>query len=175
MKKTIISSLLAVAALAPVASFAADGNINFIGAITTQTCTINNGNGNLTVNLPRISASAFANNAKPGATPFTLNLTNCTTGAKVRAFFEFGSTVDPVTGFLKVATGGAQNVQIGLANPDGTDINVAAAAGSQNANQVTVSSSGSATLSYMARYVAVGGTPTAGAATSNVAYSLEYQ
>ncbi|MFL9880063.1 fimbrial protein [Herbaspirillum rhizosphaerae] len=178
MKKTIISSLLTVAALAPIASFASDGTINFTGSVTSQTCTINSGSSStFTVSLPKVSASSLATaGAKAGQTAFTIALSNCSPASgNARAFFEAGTNVDPVSGRLNIATGAgnATNVQIGLATTAGADIKIGASSGSQNTNSVAISG-GSANLSYLAQYVATGAA-TAGATTSSVTYTIEFQ
>jgi len=177
MKKTIISSLLAVAALAPVASFAADGTINFTGTVTDQTCTITGDNGtNYTVNLPKVGASSLASAGnKAGATPFSIKLSNCSTSATgARANFEIGANVDTSSGYLKNTSTGstaATNVQIGLAAQDGTEIKL-------NATQPTTFfpiTNKAANLTYLAQYVANGGAAGAGAVTTNVQYTIVYQ
>lgn len=181
MKKNILSSLLAIAAVAPFAAQAADGTINFVGSVTAQTCTINAADKNLTVTLPTVSTSSLnvANNTA-GRTAFQIRLTGCTTTGtgiltKTRAYFEPGSTVDTTTNKLKnMTSGGATNVQIGLLNSDGTEIKAGAPKDTQGGTFVTIPSSGNVNLDYAAQYVATG-VATAGAVTSSVAYTLEYQ
>ena len=174
MKKLLITSLLAIAALAPAASFAADGTITFNGSITAQTCTINGGTSNFTVTLPKVSTTAFATTgAKAGATKFTIALTNCTPASgNARAYFEAGTNVDYTTGRLK-NNGAAANVQIGLATVAGADIVIGAASGSQNTTWAPITS-GSANLDYLAQYVSTGAVG-AGAVTTSVTYTIEFQ
>ena len=179
MKKTIISSVLAVAALAPIASFASDGTINFTGAVTSQTCTINSGaSSTFTVALPKVATSALATaGAKAGQTAFTIALSNCSPASgNARAFFEAGANVDPVSGRLNIATGAgnATNVQIGLATIAGADIKIGASSGAQGTTPVAIAADGTANLSYLAQYVATGAA-TAGATTSSVTYTIEFQ
>jgi major type 1 subunit fimbrin (pilin) len=173
-----LAALVATIAALPIASHAADGTITFNGSITAQTCTIN-GNGagskDFVVKLPTVSASALASSGQTaGRTPFTISLSACTPAAgTVHTFFESGSTTSAVTGNLILTTGGATNVQIGLLNADLTAIKAGFADASQNSKAVTLASGG-ATLSYFAQYVATG-TATAGAANSNVTYTIAYQ
>lgn len=180
MKQTILASLLAAAALAPVASFASDGTITFNGSITGQTCTIsvNGGSASASVTLPQVSASALSTvGTKAGQKPFVIALTNCSTkSGGARALFEVGSGVDTTTGRLfNTATGAtaAKGVEIGLATTSGTDILVNGVA-TQPQTFVTIDATGSATLNYLAQYVATG-TVTAGTTSSSVTYSIEYQ
>ncbi len=178
--KLLASLIIAGTALVSQYASAADGTITFNGMVTAQTCTINgNGSGakNFTVTLPTVSASTLAaDGATAGRTPFSIELTNCTPASgNVHTYFEPGSTTDATTGRLKVAVGGATNVQIGLQNGDFTDIKAGFADASQNSHSVAISAAGAATLPYHAQYVATGGAATAGAANSSVMYTIVYQ
>lgn len=174
MKKTILSSLLVVAAVAPIASHAADGTITFNGKITSQTCTINGGVPNIPVSLPTVSTSALsAAGETAGAVTdsIKINLTACSPASgKVHAFFENGPTVDLTTHNLRNATGTATNVQVGIT--DGvTNANIAigAADGEQGASGVTISAAGTANLVYGTKYVA-----TAPVAAGSVITTVQY-
>lgn len=177
MKKTILSSLLAIAAVAPIASQAADGTITFNGTITGQTCTINGSTPNFTVNMPKVPTTALAASGQTAgavADSIKINLTGCNpSSGGARAFFESGPTVDATTRRLKNATGAgnATNVQVGVTNPDGSDVAIGAAA--QNTTFVPITS-GAATLVYGSKYVATAAA-TAGAVNTSVQYSIEYQ
>ncbi|HIC7210212.1 fimbrial protein [Burkholderia stabilis] len=162
----------------PAMAHAIDGTITFTGSVNAQTCTVNgNGGGtkDFTVALPSVSASALSTAGQvAGQTPFSISLTKCSspTGS-VHTFFEPGATTDLTTGNLIVASGGATNVQIGLANADLSPIKAGAADASQNSKSVQIIDN-AATLQYYARYVATGAA-TSGAANSSVMYSLVYQ
>lgn len=173
MKKTLIASLLAAAALVPVASHASDGTITFTGQVVAQTCAVSN-SGTVAVALPRVSTTALATaGATTGTTAFNINLTGCAAGS-VRSFFEAGPNVDTGTGRLKnTATSGATNVQVGLVNSDNTAITIGASSGSQGTSYVTIPANGALALSYAARYVATG-LATSGAVNTSVTYSLEF-
>lgn len=178
MKTKLISTLVLTAA-ATTSQFAAaaDGVITFTGNVTAQTCTINGSAAarNFTVALPKVSkASLGANGATAGRTPFAITLSACdpATGT-VHAFFEAGPTVDAASGRLNLVGGGAGNVQIELLNSDMSPIKAGFADASQNSKAVTLAT-GAGTLSYYAQYVATG-VATAGAANSNVTYTIAYQ
>ena len=179
MKTKLLSILIAAGVIAVSQNaLAVDGTITFNGSITAQTCTINgNGSGsnNFTITLPTVSSSTLASAGQTaGRTPFHIVLTNCTpnTGT-VHTFFEAGPTTDSTTGNLILGAGGATNVQLGLLNSDATAIKAGFADASQNSKPVTFTN-GSATLSYYVQYVATGAA-TAGAANSNVLYTIAYQ
>lgn len=181
MKKSLVSALMAaVMGLAAGGAFASDGTINFNGALTATTCTIN-GNGtsskNFTVTLPTVSTSNLkALGDTAGSTSYNIALTNCapvTSTSKASVFYEAGTTVDPADGRLMVATGGAQNVKLELLNQDASTIKAGYSRDLQNSKPADISS-GAATLNYMVRYYATGAT-SAGAANSSVVYSIDYQ
>lgn len=174
MKKTVLASLVAVAMI-PAFSYAADGKIDFGGEIGGQTCKINNGNPNMSVTLPKVSASSLATAGQTaGNTVFTVKLTECnpaTGGARV--FFEAGPTVDLATGRLKLDTSStAKNVQISVANTNGDEIKIGQPNGATN--PFISIASGSADLTYLARYYSQGNAQ-AGTTKTNVMYTIEYQ
>lgn len=176
MKKAILSTVVAaasIAAFAP-AAHAADGLIEFTGALTSATCKINGGEKDFTVTLPTVSTSTLATAGSwAGRQAFKLALTECqpNTGV-VSAYLEPGPTVDMTTGNLKVDTGGATNVQIALLNSTYDKINAAGTNGSQNVDKVNISA-GKADLQFYAQYQSLGGA-TAGAAKSRVNYTIAY-
>lgn len=168
---SIILSLWAVPALA------ADGTISFTGSITDATCDVkvNNTSANGSVTLPAVPKSNLPNSGNvAGATMFTLNLSGCTTGNTVNAYFETGSTVDSVTGNL-INSGTAGNVQVQLLTGSGTPIAVGNSGQATTTSLVTTDSPSvtSGTLNYMAQYYATGAA-TAGSVTTSVTYSLTY-
>src|SRR4051812_2985019 len=105
-------------------AFASDGTISFSGSLTDATCVIkvNNTSANGSVGLPAVSKASLASSGLvAGATTFTLNLTGCTTGKTINAYFEAGPTVNSVTGNL-VNGGTAGNVEVQLLTGSGAAI-----------------------------------------------------
>jgi major type 1 subunit fimbrin (pilin) len=149
------------------------GQISFDGRVLAPTCVINGGNFDLPVSLPDVNASLLSSPGQTaGATPFQLNLSNCSPGiTRVSTYFEPGSTISP-EGRLIVDAGGSENVQLELLNDQQAPMNLAAAKGQQNSQLVAITN-GNATLRYTARYYSTGGT-TPGLVTSRVQYSLDY-
>lgn len=189
MNKTFLYAALATvcgfAALAPRATLAADGTLTFRGNISATTCDItggsgtNGGNGDVVVPLPTVSTSALAApNQTAGATPFSLTIggtgaTNCTNGKVARlAFTASSALIDASTGNLKNTTGAsyATNVEVGLLNNNNQPINLYTSANSSEA-EIT---GNTATLDFVAQYVATGGAATEGTVDTNVEYSVTY-
>ena len=179
--KSVFGSALAVAmacAIAlPLSARASDGTIGFVGQLTGTTCSVAvNGTGaNATISLPGISASQLATATQTaGATPFQMQLTQCSSGGNVQAFFEDGQSVDHSTYNLinAAAAGAAMNVQVQLYSANGA-IQIG------NPNQLGPTqyyqpiASGSATLSYGAQYYSLGAA-SAGTVSSTVTYSINY-
>lgn len=188
------------------AAHAVDGTITITGEITDHTCKINDAPppANFIVNLPKISASALKNKGDTaGATVFTLRLSECpdALSGEVKAHFEPGITTDYDSGALhaytpvsavdtssdttplasipsRAAAARADNVQIQLANADGSAIKIGAAVNTAKGaelQKVGSAATKSATLRYMARYYRSGtASIKAGKLVTYVTYSIAY-
>lgn len=177
-RKSIYSSLvLAVALMGAGGAQAFDGEIQFIGEVTAQTCTINGGTGqSFTVTLPTVSAAVLAKaQSTAGRTAFAIELTDCQpdTG-HVKVYFEPGPTVNPETNQLLTDPGvnAARNIEIALLNESHVQIGIGAAG--ENGSQFVSINNGSATLNFFAKYVSTGNA-TAGSVNSRVNYTLVYE
>jgi len=141
MRKTLASaSLLALtigAAFTPsIAAAANDGTIEITGNIVATTCTVEGkppGGGAVTKDV-RLAGISVGSLTKPGATAgdrgFQIQIggnDDCTDGAVAKVRFDPSSPLlDRTTGRLNVDAGTdtASNVQIEIANADGTPINM---------------------------------------------------
>ena len=186
--KRSLSKALAIASVATLPSMgaiASDGTITFAGTVTDSTCSINgvaNGTASdLSVVLPTVSAGslpatgATAGTSKPSDIHFSL--TGCTGAAtKVVARFENGPNVDQTTGNLmnQASSGAATNVQVQLLNGVMQPINITTNTNNQAATNGATIASGNAVLTYYARYYATGAA-TAGAVSTSVQYTMDYQ
>jgi major type 1 subunit fimbrin (pilin) len=158
---------------------ATGGTITFKGEITSPTCIINGGNGgeNFEVDLPKVSTADLREAGKTaGDTKFNVSLSGCGyTGGKVRTYFQDGATVDARSGRLKLqdTEGGtsAANVQVELANAEGTAISVGE---DQSTAYFPIDEAGAANMEYVARYHATGKSK-AGMVRSQVTYVLQYE
>jgi major type 1 subunit fimbrin (pilin) len=198
MKNTLISTALAAvlgrAGLSPMAASAVDGTITFNGEITDVTCTITGGGAatgtsNITVQLPTVSASAFSGDGDTaGNTPFSLILSgnNCTDGKTAALWVETNQTpaLDTTTNALvNQLSGGAGKVEVRMLNaandqPILLGINDYVVNGQQviaaNNQPAATIAGNTATLNYVAQYLAVGGVPTPGLVNTYLTYSMQY-
>ncbi|WP_409318720.1 fimbrial protein [Pseudomonas sp. KCJK9016] len=157
-------------------AFAYDGKVDITGEVVSNTCSVSSAGSNATVALDKISTSSLAAAGSSGGfKSFTINVTGCDSkyANGIKAGFEVGSTTDVESGRLNLiaASGGnsAGNVQLQLRNADNTVIKIGDNSTVKGANV----KDGKATLSYLVGYYATG-TATAGAANSNVTYTLAY-
>ncbi|MFC4763112.1 fimbrial protein [Dyella koreensis] len=190
MKNFKIASAIALAmgiAVAGSASAAssAGGTINFKGALTDTTCTIqggentDEGTGNFTVELDPTPASDMqAAGDTAGYTPFGIKFgkageTTCQNGKIATLMFDSLDThIDASTGALKnVLINEATNAEIQvMANPT-TALNLTDSAA---AVVVPAIDNNQASLRMGARYLAVNAAPTAGLISSAVVYKVTY-
>lgn len=182
-KQALILALLASAGFVGSSSAAAaDGNINFTGAISSTTCKIEgqtaNGAIDKNVLLPTVSTSALNKvGAVAGATPFSITLggaddSSCTNGVLAQVYFEPTSPqINAATGNLSVTAGGAEGVEIQVLDAKNKVLDLRDP--STNTEKVTIASN-TAVLKYAGQYVATSDTVKAGAANSTVKYSIAY-
>lgn len=160
---------------------AADGTINFNGELVNQTCTIAVDGvvspAVATVTLPTISTGLLTTAGQAeGRTGFNIQLSNCVgTATTAAAFFNNGSTVDPVSGNLQNVSGSATNVQLQLVDQQGgAVIQVGNTNQIANTTRNTIDGSGAANMPYAVQYFATGAT-TPGTVVSSVTYNVDYQ
>lgn len=160
---------------------AADGTINFNGELVNQTCTIAVDGvvtpAVATVTLPTISTGLLTTAGQAeGRTGFNIQLSNCVgTATTAAAFFNSGSTVDPVSGNLNNTTGTATNVQLQLVDAQGGAVIQAGNTNQKtNTTRNTIDATGAANMPYAVQYFATG-TTTPGTVVSSVTYNVDYQ
>ncbi|WP_225740291.1 fimbrial protein [Burkholderia cepacia] len=192
--------ILALAAFATMfaagSAMAADGTLNFTGAITAASCSITGGAGssvtggkgdqNIAVNLGTVSADALGSTAGGGiaaGTSINLNLDCGTTAAgltSVKVKFDpmAGSGTDSKNNKLLKTTGTAKGVGIGIYDSDNKLLNLAAnetfdaaltKGGTEEAPVYT------AQLNMRAGYVANGDAIDAGTANGTLPFTLTYE
>ncbi|MDR9889184.1 fimbrial protein [Pseudenterobacter timonensis] len=154
-------------------ALAADGTIHFTGNITDQTCTVDAGSQDLTVDLGNVAQSALngAAGMKAAPTRFTLNVSECpdtVTGANVK----FDGTSDGVNQNLLAldsGTGIATGVGIEIADRNGTPIPL------HTASTDYPLAAGANSLDFIARYVSTGTAVTTGTANGTSQFTINYR
>lgn len=181
MNKLLLTSALVAAfgaaALAPQTARATDGTINISGTITSTTCVVNAGSpATIAVTLPTISTTALSTAGQlAGYTQFSISLTKCAASTKATTYFEQGPNTLADGNLLNGGSAG-HNVEVRLFNSDQTtQIALNDAAGSQNSETVTTDATGAGTLNYWAAYYANAAVTTAGAVSTSVEFTMQYQ
>ncbi|SCK16998.1 fimbrial protein [Vogesella sp. LIG4] len=166
--KHLATALAIGLTLTTAAAYATDGTITINGNLIANTCTINGGNGDITVNLPTLSAATLSSAGKTaGSTKFTITLSNCS-ATSAKTFFEAGATINGNSGNL-INNGTAANVEVQFLNDQGQAINLATQANSQQVNITNQA----ANLNYQAQYFATAAA-TPGTVSTSVKYSISY-
>lgn len=172
MSKSIKAAAAAavLSLILPVVAYASDGTVTFTGQLTASTCTVDN--PNQTVILPQVSTASLTTPGQTlGQTYFNIDLSNCTAGVNVSAFFEAGPNVN-AGGRLTNTGGSATGVDVELFNTAGTAINIGVAG--QTA-PVVPDATGAARLRYSAAYHRIAGSISAGNVDTSVTYAIDYQ
>lgn len=171
MKKNIIVATLAAAAvMSSVSAFAADGQINFTGEITDTACeVVNTVSSPLAVTLGKVSKSAFVGaGSTAAATRFTLKLSGCPDGLNTASVKFDGTSVAGDNSVLALTAGGAAGVGIQLSDSNQNKLPL-------NTDSASYSvTDGSASMDFVARYVATSATVTAGAANAVANFTINY-
>ncbi|KTS72224.1 fimbrial protein [Pantoea stewartii] len=168
---TLITSALLAAAICGSAS-AADGTINFTGSITDTACKVDTAAANQTVSMGDVSASSFGSvGATASATRFTINLTGCPASATSARIRFDGPLASGNSNLLALSSGQtATNVAVGIYEQDSnTQIPIGTASA-----PVTLSSTATNALNFIAKYVSTGASVGAGTANASATFSVAY-
>ncbi|MBG2876469.1 type 1 fimbrial protein [Proteus alimentorum] len=178
MRKVSLITALVFAAISTNV-IAADGKITFNGEIVKQSCTVEGGNKDKTVTLPKVSAVSLkeAGNVT-GTTPFTIELSNCNASETITdvGLSFVGPNIDLNTKTLKTEGIGAttaKNVNIALYNQDDNLIKLGLDKDDQNVQYAKIASD-KAQLNYFARYYALGQAEP-GLVETNVDFEIIYK
>jgi len=184
----MIKTCIAVAVTLTVCTLAAtsmagnDGTIEFTGAISSTTCKVEGGAAGIgtadkSVDLGNVSiANLAATGERAGSRGFEIIIGGagdggCTNGQTARVRFDPTSpAIDTASGRLNLdaSASTAGNVQIEVADRDGTPINLY----TEDSQRVTIANN-QAVIPLMGRYYATG-VATAGDANSRVAFQIIY-
>lgn len=172
MKKINIIAAAIIAGTLSASAFAEDGQVNFIGSITGESCTLTNNTTNpLNVTLGNVAQSSFTGKGVTSSpTNFVIALTNCPKSA-LTAKVKFGGTAHPddsellgLTDETDVATG------VGVLISDASNAVVPLNTASAPYKLVE----GANNLTFTARYRATVATVTAGPANSVANFTINY-
>jgi len=175
MRKILSSLACVLVACAPLAASADNGEIRFEGRINNATCKVDGGgtgSPSFTVRLPETSKVQLAQlspGEHAGRTRFEMRLHDCQDLlGTVRAYFEAGPLVDPITQTLRPSNNGP--VHFALIDQDDTQIPI----GSDL--QAGIGYAMNETMYYDVAYQRVGSAAAivAGDFDSKVTYSLQY-
>lgn len=193
VRRTMIAASIGVAMALPLSGQASDGTINFTGAVTASTCSVNvNGAGSNTggVTLPTVDAASVGGASGAGistGTFFNVALTGCTTAndiggaapTHVQIYFEAGPNVDEATGgLINTASSGGSNVEVKLYNASGSSVVGTQILPGTATQPPTLSATADSTQWFYATYsgsgLAAGVQVTAGVVNTSVTFSLVY-
>jgi type 1 fimbria pilin len=122
-----------------------------------------------TVVMPTVSMSSLnTTGATTGTTPFSLNITGCPVGTQLA--ISFSGTLSGSSTTVLQSTGTATNVGVQMLNSAMTAVDMT---GTQTNSLGTVTSSGSMTVPYYARYYATGQAG-AGSVAATATFTLSY-
>ncbi|WP_347449278.1 fimbrial protein [Pantoea stewartii] len=172
MKKLrFMATALAAISLCGTAS-AADGTINFTGTIRDTACTVDTASANQTVNLGTVAATSFGSaGSTASASRFTINLTGCPTAVTTASIRFDGPLASGNSNLLALSSGQtATNVGVGIYQQDSATLIPVAKASAP----VTLSSTGTNTLNFVAKYVSTAATVGAGSANAVATFTVAY-
>lgn len=173
MKKLSIIAAAIIAGSLSASALAFDGQIQFRGKITGESCTVTNNPTNpLVVTLGEVAVSAFggAKGAYSSISPFKISLTSCPASAKTaKVKFESATHPDDVTLLAPDAVAGvATGVGVLIADANNGIVRPLTASAAYTL------ATGTNDLEFTARYKSTSATVTAGPADISTSFTLIY-
>ncbi|MGP2446641.1 fimbrial protein [Pantoea ananatis] len=149
-----------------------DGTINFTGSVTDTACTVDAASANQTVNLGNISSSSFGSaGSTAAATRFTIDLTGCPAAAKSASVRFDGTVAKGNSSILSLSSGQtATNLGVGIYQQDSSTL---IPIGSSTPS-IPLTSSGTNSLTYIAKYYAISTPVAAGTANATATFTIAY-
>lgn len=151
---------------------AADGTINFTGSITDTACTVNTSSTNQTVALGTVSSTSFSGaGSTASSSRFTIELTTCPSAVNTAKVRFDGPTATGNSSILGLNAGqSATNVGVAIYEQNSTTL---IPVGTASAG-VTLSSTGTNEMVYIAKYMATDTTVGAGSANATTTFTITY-
>ena len=172
MKKLSLVITVFTSAVISGAALAADGTISFTGSVTDTACTVDAASANQTVKLGTVAASSFtAAGSTAAAARFSINLTGCPAAAKTASVRFDGLVSSGNSSLLSLSPGQtATNLGVGLYQLDSSQL---IPIGSPTPS-VPLTTSGTNTISFIAKYVAISTPVGVGTANANATFTVSY-
>ncbi|MGO4763952.1 fimbrial protein [Cupriavidus sp. 2KB_3] len=174
----VVAALVAMgaASTAMAQAVVTQGQVNFNGRLTGQTCSITAGDRTKTVTLPAISIASLATKGlTAGSRPFSISVENCPVGVNsVSAHWEI-TNLNPETGNARnlATTNPAGSVEVQLLDHDGAVLRLGDSGKPIQVTRTAADAVGTATLHYGGRYYATGAT-SAGVVSTTANFTLAY-
>lgn len=150
------------------------GNMRFQGVIIAESCRVEAGDQQMTVNMGQISSNRFHSSGEDAnPVPFDIHLQDCSTAVSQRVGVSFRGVADgknPEVLSVGEGPGIATGIGIALFDKDNQLIPLNSPPGAW-----TRLYSGPTTLHFVAKYRATGKQVTGGAANAQIWFSLTYQ
>ncbi|MBF4180417.1 fimbrial protein [Lelliottia nimipressuralis] len=174
MKSTYLALTLAscMGLVAHTAS-AADGTINFTGALTADTCTVDTASQNYTVNMGQVAKTVFTATGTAGPqTAFQLTLSACPASVTGVQFTPTSGAVNTTNTDLLALASGSTATGVGIALYDGNGTQIPYRSASTQVYPVT---DGAATINLSAALVSTADNVTSGDFTATTPFYITYQ
>lgn len=171
------NKLLFLMFFAATPALAADGTINFTGEILESACQVDTSSANQTVELGKVSASAFdQSGATAAATKFDIKLTNCPTtdGSPTIASVKFDGTNNTTNPDILALTGTSTAKDVGIAIYEKDGATLIPMSNKSQDNTIDTTSS-AVTLSFIAKYMSTAAKVGAGTANGTTNFTIIYK
>lgn len=172
MKKLLTIAVLGFSLSMKLAQ-ADDGTIDFKGSIIGATCTVTPASKTQTVTLGKIATTSLtAVGDTAGASPFSIVLSACQTGA-TSASIQFGGAKDDINRNILKLSGASPATGVGVAIYEDNNSTIIPIGNNSAAKPVT-SGTGSTTYYYVAKYMKTATTVTPGPANAEAVFTVVY-
>jgi major type 1 subunit fimbrin (pilin) len=172
MKNRSLFATAITSAVISCSALAADGNIIFTGSITDSACKVYTASANQTVNMGTVATSSFgAAGATAGAARFSISMMDCPASAKTASIRFDGPVHSGNSSVLSLSSGQtAKNLGVVLYQIDST---TPIPIGSPTPS-VQLTTSGTYTFDFIAKYFALSTPVGAGTANANATFTVAY-
>lgn len=170
MNRKLLSSAGLMLSFLSASSLADQVQINITANVIAKTCSISAGTKDFLVNLAPGNLRGVAVGVPFSYSPFSIDLEDCASGINT-AHVSFSGESDPaMPNLLKIASGGASGIAIGLYDSDKKNIDIR-----NNITDFSINHSGTKTaLNFLAAYLKTSDTASAGKVQSVASFEIAY-